>query len=205
MALDRRVAGYRRAIGWPLIWVLALLLVCRHLAAAPQAVFDHRAVLQMLAAAPKAPVRYREEKHLALLELPIESSGWLRFEPPNTLVRELDGPGGRRFLVQGTTLTMEEEGMPPRVLQLGRDPVALALLGSLRALILGDAQALERLYRVRVEGNEAAWEMQLEPLSAELSAHLERISVVGSGDRMLRLTTYETGGDWSRLEILHDR
>jgi len=182
------------------------ILLC--LCAVPQAGasgWDLDRLMRAVAANAQQPLSYREEKLLGLLETPLRSSGRLRVVPPNTLLREVLEPYRVRYVIGADDLiTMEQEDQPPRVVQLGRVPAAAAMVGTLRALLLGDRSALEQLYRLKVNGDPNAWTLELEPRDTELARHIDLLRVEGTEGHIRFLSILERNGDHTRMELRPD-
>lgn len=167
--------------------------------------WDIGRLMQAVAANAEQPLSYREEKLLGLLETPLRSSGRLKVVLPNTLLREVLEPYRVRYVISADDLiTMEEEDQPPRVVQLGRVPAAAAMVGTLRALLLGDREALERLYRLKLTGDAGAWTLELEPRDTELGRHIDLLRVEGTEGHIRLLSILERNGDQSRMELRPD-
>lgn len=184
---------------------LALLLWLATWGQVGAAGWDLGQVMAAIAANAYQAYGYREEKHLALLERPLRSSGRLSLVPPDTLVREVESPDRVRYAIgRDEVMTTEQGDLPPRVMQLSRYPAAGALVGTLRALLLGDRAVLERLYQAEVSGDASAWTLELAPTDPAVAGHLELLRVEGAGGQVRVLSIRERNGDHSRMELSPD-
>jgi hypothetical protein len=62
------------------------------------------------------------------------------------------------------------------------------LIDSFRGTLAGDREALERVYRLQLEGSEASWALTLTPREPTLAAWVKRIRIVG---RRADVTVFE--------------
>ena len=170
--------------------------------AAPSAQDDPPLELESLAAEfaamPGLSARFREEKHLALLQEPLVSRGVLYFARPRRLVRHMHEPVASTLLVQGEQIAFSgAHGI--RTLDLAESPTLLALVDSIRLLLAGDVEALRESFRVEFESagdsDERAWEIRLEPLPPPVREVIASIAIAGRGRTPLELRVVETGGD----------
>ena len=149
-------------------------------------------------------MRFREEKHLAILVQTLTSRGVLRFVPPDTLIRELAGPSGVTYRIDGSRLSVSKGGQVIRQLDLQANPQLAGFALSLRALLKADIQTLQQQFDLRLTGNEGSWNLQLTPRDALVSRLIERISIAGGKQQIRMIDTYETGGDSSHMILLPD-
>lgn len=164
------------------------------------AAFDVGSLLQVLAQANPGEVRFVEKKYTQLLTAPIETRGSLRFTPPDRLEKITLSPRRERMMVEGDALTLTSGG-ETRSLSLAEVPVARALVTSLRGTLAGNRSALERYYRLQLEGTYARWWLTLEPIDRDTRALVASIRISGAGSAVREVEIFEVNGDRSELEI----
>lgn len=178
----------------------ALLLALLAVQQARSAGFDAAALMGLLAAHEKGRVSFVETRHLALLDAPLESSGELVYTPPDRLERHTLKPREESAILDGDTLTLIRDGRT-RTLPLSDYPQIALLTDSLRAVLGGDLERLERSYTVSLAGTPETWMLDLLPKDPQLTPGLRRIHLVGSGGRLERMDMIQTNGDRSSLQI----
>ena len=147
-------------------------------------------------------MRFQEQKQLGILEQTLTDSGILRFIPPDTLIREMDGPSRMTYRIDGSQLSISKGGQITRQLDLQSSPQLAGFAVTLRALLQADFQTLQQQYDLTLTGNGENWMLQLAPRDDLVSRMIERISITG-GNRQIRfIDTYETGGDHSHMTLL---
>ncbi len=89
-------------------------------------------VMQALSKVERSDARYQEEKHLAMLDIPLKQTGNLNYIAPDQLIRSVDGPSGTRFVVSGDEVTLEKKG-GKEVYDLNNLPMLKAFIASFGA------------------------------------------------------------------------
>ena len=192
------------------IWLLAVL-VTTAVAAEPQATADDtpsepwgvNQLMSELGRVQHAKARFVERKHLKVLKTPLESTGTLEYDAPDRLVKRTLEPKPETMTVAGERLVIESQARS-RSLRLGDYPVLGAFVESLRATLNGDLAALERFYRVTLEGGPQRWQLTLTPRDPKMSALIESILIAGRRGRVGRVEVRETRGDRSVMTVLED-
>ena len=77
-----------------------------------------------------------------------------------------------------------------------------AFVESFRSTLKGDLAALQRFYRVTLEGGEQRWQLALTPRDPKMSALIESILIGGGGGRISRIEVREAQGDRSVMTVL---
>jgi len=166
-------------------------------------------LLARFAKAPGIFARFREEKHLALLDAPLVNEGTIHFAPPARLARHTERPLASTVLIDGGQLKFgDAEGH--QSLDLGANPVARAFVDSFLLLLAGDKAGLERQFTMRfdqgvhkVSGpskatDGSAWKLTLVPRQAPMNKIMKELSLRGQGLVIEEMEMHETSGDWSR-------
>jgi hypothetical protein len=185
----------------PALGLLALGWLCAAggagAAAAPS---DLDAVMGLLAMRQHGRVEFIEQKFLAILDHPLESSGELRYDAPDRLEKRTLLPRPENLVLAGGVLTMERGGRR-RVLDLQRYPQIQPFVESIRATLAGDQGALERIFHVEFAGSVARWSLTLVPLNLQLARTVEQVRIEGSRDQLLKVEIRQADGDRSLMTL----
>ena len=154
------------------------------------------ALLDSFRKMPGLEARFREEKTISLLALPLVSEGTLHFAPPARLVRHTLGPDRTTLLINGDTLSFGDESDQERI-DLEANPAVRDHVVSFLRLLEGDREALDRLWRMELTGRADAWQVTLHPISESIRRTIHRMFFEGRGSRIDRMTIVETTGDES--------
>jgi Outer membrane lipoprotein carrier protein LolA-like len=183
----------RRALG------LLMLAGLSAGSAAPVA-SDLDTVMSLLAMRRHGRVEFVEQKFLAILSRPVESSGELLYDAPDRLEKRTLLPRAETLVLAGSKLTMQRGGHA-RVLDLRRYPQIQPFVESIRATLAGDRGALERVFHVEFAGNVRRWSLTLTPLDRQLSRTVKQVQIDGSQDQLLRVEIRQTDGDRSLMTL----
>jgi hypothetical protein len=160
------------------------------------------ALMRAMAAVPQRQDRFSEDKVIPELDLPLPSTGVLRWQAPDRLEKHTTAPIEERLRVQGSRMAYErpDRGIA-REFGLDEQPELRALVESIRATLAGDLPALRRHYDIRFEGApDGDWRLVLTPFSLRVRAAVQRIRLGGRGAQILSVET-EGGGGVTRMRI----
>jgi outer membrane lipoprotein-sorting protein len=150
-------------------------------------------------------VRFTEVKSSALLKAPIESSGTLSYAAPARLEKHTRRPRDERLVVDRDTVVIESAARGERLeLRLADYPAVRASIESIRGTLAGDLAALQRYYRVQLEGAWTDWRLHLLPSTPELAELVHKVLIGGRGARVQRIEILEASGDRSVMTISKD-
>jgi hypothetical protein len=141
-----------------------------------------------------ARATFIEKKTVRVLDRPLISSGELRFEAPDVLEKRTLRPRPELLRLEGDRLTLEREDRKLS-LDLRSTPEAAALVDSIRGTLAGDREALERVYRLQLEGSAASWALTLTPREPALSAWVKRIRIAGRRADVTVIEILHANGD----------
>lgn len=162
-------------------------------------------LMRELGAVKRSQSRFVERKYLKVLTAPLELRGTLSYVAPGNLVKRTLSPKPETLTVEGDRLTLESTARNGRrTLQLRDYPVLWAFVESIRSTLGGDIAALERFYRVELEGSRARWRLYLVPRDPDMRAVISLINIGGSRDRVQRIEVQETRGDRSVTTIVEE-
>ena len=143
---------------------------------------------------------FTEMKYLSILDEPVESSGELLFVPPDRLEKHTLKPRIEALVLKGEVLTVEGP-LQNHGLSLKDYPEVGGMIEGIRATLAGDRRALERLYRLDLEGGSDRWTLVLTPLDTRLVRLIDRIRMEGTGGELRKVEIWQADGDHSVMSI----
>lgn len=161
---------------------------------------DLDTVMSLLAQRRHGRVEFVEQKFLAILDHPVESSGELLYDAPDRLEKRTLMPRAETLVLAGSVLTTERGGHA-RVLDLHRYPQIQPFVESIRATLAGDRAALERVFHVEFTGGVRRWVLTLTPLDRQLSRTVKQVQIDGSQDQLLKVEIRQPDGDRSLMTL----
>jgi len=186
------------------------LRIMRHLLVAlalmPVPVIGHAAewdidqLMRGLAQTRSDHASFVEKKSIAMLDRPVESSGELFYTAPDHLEKRTIKPKPESMTVDGGTLVIER-GRQQHRLPLQDYPELAAFIDSIRGTLAGDRKALERHYRLSLDGTAEHWTLQLLPLDEKMLAVVKRIRIAGVRDVVRSVEITQADGDSSLMLI----
>lgn len=141
-----------------------------------------------------------EKKYIAMLDRPVESSGELFYRAPDRLEKRTLKPKPETMILDNGTLLIERERQK-HVLQLRDYPELAAVIGSIRGTLAGDRQALERSYRLSMEGDAGRWTLQLLPIDEKMQAVIRHVRITGARYEVQSIEISHVDGDSSLMLI----
>jgi hypothetical protein len=153
----------------------------------------------------QSQARFVERKYLKVLKAPLELSGTLTYTRPGRLEKRTLKPKPETLIVADDQLTLENPVRNERrVLKLQDYPVLWGFVESIRATLGGDIKALERFYRVELEGAPARWQLYLVPRDRKMNQVISLIRIDGRRARIDTIEVQEARGDRSVMRIYED-
>ena len=143
---------------------------------------------------------YIEKKSIAMLEEPVESSGELFYTAPDHLEKRTLKPKPEFMILDHGSLVIER-GRKIHHLQLQDYPELAAFIDSIRGTLAGDRMALERNYRLSLEGTAEHWTLQLLPVDEKMQAVVKHIRIAGVGYAVRSIEITQTDDDSSLMLI----
>jgi outer membrane lipoprotein-sorting protein len=186
---------------------LSLVVVSAYPAwsAEPAAQWGIERLMQQLSEVEHSRARFVERKYLKVLTAPLELSGTLTYTRPGGLEKRTLKPKPETLTVAGDKLTLENPARNERrVLKLQDYPVLWGFVESIRATLGGDIKALERFYRVELEGGPAKWQLYLAPRDRKMNEVISLIRIDGKQARIDTIEVQETHGDRSVMKMVED-
>lgn len=189
--------GRRRLAGL----ALALLMVAA--GAAPAAAWDLKALLQVLASQERREIAFEEQRFMSAMTTPLVSRGRFVYEPPDRLIKVLEAPRSESAVLEdGRLAILDAEGVEVASIDLWLQPDLQLVFESMKALLTGDAEALQAAFWVQLEGDETAWRLRLEPKLSAAKRRLAEIRVSGDQRQVRRFDVQESAGDRSEIRLL---
>lgn len=183
-----------------LLIALAALAGLWFSAPAAAAGFDVAQLMRSLAKQPGGLVNFVETRHLALLDKPLVRTGEMRYTPPDRLEMRTLSPKPETMLLERDSLTLERDQRRMRI-RLNSRPEVLAFVDSVRGLLAGDHEAMERNYLMQLQGPAARWVLTLHPKDADIAGLVQRITVTGTDAQIRTIEYQQADGDRSVLAI----
>jgi len=163
-------------------------------------------LMQSLAQVQSSQGKFVERKHLAVLDVPLTSSGTLSFQAPGHLEKHTLEPKDESLVLDGGVLTIENRTRNiKRTLVVQQYPAVWAFVESIRSTLAGDLPMLQRFYKVELKGDAAKWRMKLLPLEQKTRAMVKEIVISGRGDRVTVIEMLEASGDRDTMTISGER
>jgi outer membrane lipoprotein-sorting protein len=141
-----------------------------------------------------------EKKFIAMLDKPVESSGELFYTAPDHLEKRTIKPKPESMILDRDTLVIER-GRQIHRLQSQEYPELAAFVDSIRGTLAGERKALERNYRLSLDGTAEHWTLQLLPLDEKMQAVVKRIRITGARDAVHSIDITQADGDSSLMLI----
>lgn len=142
---------------------------------------------------------FHEEKHIALLSMPLVTDGTLAYARPGRLARRA---GSQTVLIDGSALRMADGGHEQHI-DMTSQPIVRSFVDSFRAFLAGDRHALEASYTVGFESAASEWTITLRPRTAPLTQFITSIVFHGAGDALTSMTMNEVSGDTTTTTFSH--
>jgi len=159
-------------------------------------------LMQSLAQVQSSRGKFIERKHLAVLDVPLTSSGTLSFQAPGHLEKHTLDPKDESLVLDGGVLTIENKARNiKRTLVVQQYPAVWAFVESIRSTLAGDLPMLQRFYKVELKGEAAKWRMKLLPLEQRTRDMVKEIVISGRGDRVTVIEMLEANGDRATMTV----
>ena len=180
-----------------LLPALALLLVA---VIGHAAEWDIDQLMRGLAQTHSNHASFVEKKTIAMLDKAVESSGELFYTAPDYLEKRTLKPKPESMILDHGTLVIER-GRQKHRLQLQDYPELAAFIDSIRGTLAGERKALERNYRLSLDGSAERWTLQLLPINEKMQAVVKRIRIAGVRDTVRSIEITQSDGDSSLMLI----
>jgi hypothetical protein len=180
----------------------AALLACL-LPLSGAAALDLEAVLERVMVTPPSRVAFRELRYNEMFAESFELTGYLEYLEDGQMRKVIKTPFEESFLVRKDRVEIERHG-ETQVLPINRSRSLKAMLGGIEAILAGDTERLEKVFRHELAGDEAAWSLQLTPKSRRVGKQLKGLTVQGDGESVTSIRFEMQGGEWHLMDILRE-
>ena len=180
-------------------WMLLLLAFLASLAL-PAWALDLATVAAQLAQRKGGEARFTEERFVSGFDSPLRASGTLSFTAPDRFARFTTEPRPESMVVDGNNLVLQRGGRS-RQMALDAVPEVAAMIEAVRGTLTGNAQTLERHFKVKVEGSAAQWTLTLVPRDARLATQVRELKLSGLASDVRSVELWLAGGDRSLMLI----
>jgi hypothetical protein len=145
-------------------------------------------------------VRFVEVRYSKMLRKPRVVSGLLERQADGSLVRRVDVPYRETTTVHGSDVQIERDGRVRRI-SLAQAPALQGLMGSIDAVLGGNAAALESNFETSVEGSLERWHLALEPRERKVRSYVSSVGIDGHAAGPRCFTINEPDGDAGIIAI----
>lgn len=163
--------------------------------------WDVADLMQLLQQQKTRKATFVEKKYLAVLQAPLESSGELSFTAPDRLEKRTIKPKPEAVTLDGDQLLLERSNGRRLKVSLADRPEVSGFVESIRATLGGDRSALEKFYRVQLDGSAQQWRLSLVPLQPQMLKVISEIHIAGSQDAVATIEFLQADGDRSVMAI----
>jgi hypothetical protein len=157
--------------------------------------------MQKLAQVSESDASFTEDKFIAMLTIPLHSTGLLRYRRPAHLEKITLKPQTESLVVDGNHLTLTEANQPSRIIDLDSEPSIRALVDAIRGTLSGDLAALRHSYTVIMAGGISDWRLTLTPRDPHVARLASRTTIAGTGTALRLVQTMQANGDEMRMTI----
>lgn len=148
-------------------------------------------------------IPFVETRHSQLLEQPLILHGHVIFTADAALSKRIEQPVRESVTISPDGMELEREGKRRRVSLDKRADVKVFYAG-MRALLDGDAEALDDIFEVSTNRVGSEWRIVLVPKDAGLRTFVDKLTISGSGARVLTVETEQPGGDRQEMSFRPD-
>ena len=159
---------------------------------------------RLLAERSQADVQFTELRESRWLAAPLESSGTLR-SSGSVLEKRVEHPRRETWRILADRIQVSVGGSGNfHEVQLNASSTAALLASTLRDVMAGRLDALDKDFRLDLAGDERSWTLLLTPRSGEVSSRLKEISLEGAGSRLLVIAVVESQGDRTTTKLRYE-
>ena len=177
--------------------VVALIVAAAGPLGAAPAVPLAATLLAGMAQTPPVSTPFVQVAYRGVLDRPLVVSGTLRWAGGDSLERNIDKPFKEVAKVDAGEITLQRGDNEVQHVALARAPQVGAMLTGFRALLDGDAAALQADFTLTAQGSQEHWVLVLTPRTDALKRQLQSIVIDGRKGTPRCLTMRDANGDTS--------
>ena len=146
--------------------------------------------------------RFIEEKHIALLKVPLKNEGFLAYLRPDLFARIIEKPNPSKIVAHGQTLSFREGEGKKTDLSLQNRPELKALVDGVVFLLSGDAEQIQKLYELRVKTCAEMCQVELIPKDPRMRSLIDKFVVNEKSGELVSFEVHEKSGDYSVTKLV---
>lgn len=156
------------------------------------------ALLAKLAKIEGLSARFREEKRLSLVAVPLVSAGTIHYQKPRKLARHTREPSPASVLLEGDVVRFADAARSETI-GLETQPALRLLIDTFVGVLSGDKAALARFGDLRLEERGAAgWRIELVPKDPKLLRIVRSLAFEGRDAELRAMELVDGHGDVTR-------
>lgn len=192
----------RHSVAFVLFLIAGLSAAASHaFAQAAAAPFDLAQLMSRFGAVKSASAQFTERKYMRMLKSPLSDSGVLIYMAPDKLEKNTLQPQSETLTIDGDTLAIESQGKT-QTLSLSAYPQLGGFIEGIRATLAGDLATLQSIYETQLAGDDASWQLVLQPRDPKMQDIVRAIYISGNDTHITRIQTVERDGDRTDMTIL---
>lgn len=150
---------------------------------------------RLLQSVPPADMRFQEQRQSPWLAAPVESRGTVR-SLTQGLEKQIESPKQEIWRLLPDRLEWRgPDGAGNKQILFTQAPALAVLSNAMRHVVAGDLLALERDFRITLQGDVKSWTAHLQPQTPEATKYLDYLQMQGAGSQLLVLTVVERKGE----------
>ena len=158
-----------------------------------------------------AELSFSETKRSIFLVTDLNIEGTIKYRAPDYIEKNTVTPFIERVVIDGDSMVIEKttkEGKVDEVVQtqtysVQSHPVLRGAVESIRAMLAGDIEVLEKNYHLSLEGENLDWRLSLAPKESDIQEYIEAIKLHGSHTEVKEIVTIQADGDESKLKLTY--
>lgn len=154
-------------------------------------------LLAGIAKTPPVATPFIQVAYRGVLDRPLIVSGTLRWLGGDRMERDIAKPFQESAKIGAGEVSVQRGSGEVHRMPLARAPQAAAMLTGFRALLGGDASALQQDFTLAAQGDQARWVLTLTPRSGQLKQQMKSIVIDGRAHEPRCLTLTSANGDTS--------
>ncbi|MEM7561471.1 MAG: LolA-related protein [Pseudomonadota bacterium] len=164
-------------------------------------------LMDQLAAVKRAELEFTETRSSIFLTEEVSTRGMMNYRAPDFIEKLVTDPYSERILIDGDQIVVEQQNAKgnnkKRVFLLSNYEALNATIQGIRATLAGDISQLQKSYRIKLEGDELAWELILEPITESTRGLISMINLSGVSEQIRSIEMTEPNGDESKLTLVY--
>lgn len=162
-----------------------------------------QAVLERTMVSPPARVEFREERHNALFDEPLQLTGFLEYLEGGELRKVVETPFEEAFHVLGDRVEIERDG-ETQSLPVSKSRALQTMLAGIEAILAGQVGQIEKVFTIDLSGSEADWSLRLTPRSRRIAKQLHSLVVAGDDRGVTSFRFDLSGSEWHQMDLLRE-